>query len=105
MRKLLMVAWVVASALGVAASAHADEYVRGYTRSNGTYVAPHYRSSPDRSYNNNWSVQGNTNPYTGQMGTRSPTYNDRSPSYNNNMGGAYGGNPYSNPRNSNGYGN
>ena len=22
-------------------------YVKGYTKSNGTYVAPHYRTSPD----------------------------------------------------------
>jgi opacity protein-like surface antigen len=62
--------------------AAADEWVNGYTRSNGTYVQPHYQSSPDRSYNNNWSVQGNANPYTGSSGTAAPTYNDRSPDYN-----------------------
>lgn len=69
--------------------AFSDTFVRGYTKSNGTYVAPHYRSSPDSSYNNNWSVKGNQNPYTGSYGTNSPTYNDKSPSYNNNN---YGGN-------------
>lgn len=47
----------------------ADVKVRGYYRSDGTYVRPHYRSSPDRSHNNNWSVRGNVNPYTGQRGT------------------------------------
>jgi len=61
------------------ASAFADTYVRGYTKKNGTYVQPHYRSSPDRSYNNNWSVKPNVNPYTGDRGTRSPTYNDQPP--------------------------
>lgn len=30
-------------------------YVRGYTRSNGTYVSPHYRSDPDGIKSNNWS--------------------------------------------------
>ena len=40
-------------------------------RSNGTYVAPHYRTSPDRSRLNNWSTKGNYNPYTGKSGTRS----------------------------------
>jgi len=65
-----------------ATTVFADEYVRGYTRSDGTYVAPHYRSSPDSSYNNNYSTRGNTNPYTGERGTNSPTYNDRTPSYN-----------------------
>ena len=68
-------------------TAFADVYVRGYTRSDGTYVQPHYRSSPDSSYNNNWSVSPNINPYTGQRGTRSPTWNDQAPTYS----------PYSNP--------
>ena len=57
----------------------ADTYVEGYYRRDGTYVRPHYRSSPDGSYNNNWSVRPNYNPYTGQPGTRSPTWNDRNP--------------------------
>ena len=62
-----------------ATSAIADTYVNGYTRSDGTYVQGHYRSSPDNSYNNNYSVRGNTNPYTGEGGTRSQTYNDQTP--------------------------
>ena len=66
----------------------ADTYVNGYTRNNGTYVAPHMRSSPDNSYNNNWSTSPNTNPYTGRQGTNAPTYNDRSPSQNNNSYGS-----------------
>ena len=57
-----------------ATSAIADEYVNGYTRSNGTYVQPHYRSSPDSTNLNNYSTQGNTNPYTGTQGTVSPNY-------------------------------
>ena len=48
----------------------ADTYVRGYYKSNGTYVKPHYRSSPDSTRSNNWSTSGNTNPYTGKKGTR-----------------------------------
>lgn len=63
-------------------SAFADQYVNGYTRKDGTYVNGYYRSSPDSSYNNNYSVRGNTNPYTGERGTNSPTYNDRTPEYN-----------------------
>ena len=49
-------------------NAFADVYVDGYYRSNGSYVSPHYRSSPDSSTSNNWSTYGNTNPYTGAMG-------------------------------------
>ncbi len=52
------------------AQANADTYVRGYYRSNGTYVQPHYRSSPDSSVTNNYSYCGNTNPYTGTTGTQ-----------------------------------
>ena len=46
-----------------------DVAVRGYTKDNGTYVQPHYRSSPNEYKNDNWSTSGNTNPYTGQSGT------------------------------------
>ncbi len=44
--------------------------VKGYYRKDGTYVQPHYRSDPDRTVNNNWSTQGNVNPYTGKPGTK-----------------------------------
>ncbi len=50
--------------------ASASVYVRGYYSSRGTYVAPHYRSNPDSSRYNNWSMRGNYNPYTGRIGTR-----------------------------------
>jgi len=57
--------------------------VRGYFRSNGTYVAPHYRSAPDGNFSNNWSTAGNVNPYTGREGTRisppSPRYANPTP--------------------------
>ena len=45
-------------------------HVNGYFRSNGTYVQPHYRSAPDHDFYNNWSTKGNTNPYTGKIGTK-----------------------------------
>lgn len=48
----------------------ADTRVNGYIKKDGTYVAPHVRSAPDSSSNNNWSTQGNSNPYTGQAGTK-----------------------------------
>ena len=65
--------WAVGLALlmGILAAAPAwagDTFVRGYTRRNGTYVAPHYRSAPDEIRSNNWSCCGNTNPYTGKIG-------------------------------------
>ncbi len=51
---------------------HSDEYVRGYTTKNGTYVAPYYRSSPNGTTLDNYSTKGNTNPYTGQPGYKDP---------------------------------
>lgn len=47
-------------------------HVRGYTKKDGTYVAPHRRSSPDKSKSNNWGTKGNVNPYTGKEGTKEP---------------------------------
>ena len=61
--------------------ASASVYVRGYYRSDGTYVAPHYRSDPDGYFWNNYSSYGNINPYTGKIGTRWPSYYDYTPIY------------------------
>ena len=70
MKKLLVIAMTIICLLTAIGSAYADVYVRGHYRSNGTYVAPHYRSNPDGYSSNNWSSQGNVNPYTGKVGTR-----------------------------------
>ena len=62
---------------------NAATYVRGYYRSNGSYVQPHYRSDRDNSFHNNWSTYPNVNPYTGRVGTRrQPSYGYRSWSWN-----------------------
>lgn len=47
-------------------------HVNSYTRSDGTYVQPHYRTSADDSRFNNYSTKGNVNPYTGAPGTKDP---------------------------------
>lgn len=44
--------------------------VQGYTRKDGTYVAPHHATNRDDTKNNNWTTQGNVNPYTGKPGTK-----------------------------------
>lgn len=46
--------------------------VRGHVRRDGTYVEPHYRTTPDRSRLNNWGSRGNINPFTGKRGTEDP---------------------------------
>ena len=63
---------ILAALLVAAPTFAADTYVRGYTRSDGTYVAPHYRSAPNSTRLDNYSTQGNVNPYTGQAGTVNP---------------------------------
>ena len=54
-------------------SAVADVSVRGHFRKDGTYVAPHMRSSPNSTTLDNWSTKGNVNPYNGQVGTKNST--------------------------------
>lgn len=74
------------AALALSATASAQTYVHGYTKKDGTYVAPHYRSTADGNPYNNWSTKGNVNPYTGQAGTKDP---------NSSSNGSYGS--YSSP--------
>ena len=52
------------------ASTPGDHVVSGYTRSNGTYVAPYHATNPNSTKNDNYSTVGNVNPYTGQTGTK-----------------------------------
>ncbi|MEI7989151.1 MAG: hypothetical protein WCI88_08925 [Chloroflexota bacterium] len=52
--------------------AEAAVSVKGYFRSNGTYVQPYMRSNPDGNPFNNYSFPGNTNPYTGETATGNP---------------------------------
>jgi hypothetical protein len=69
-----MLCLAVLLVLATALTAEAQVRVRGYYRSNGTYVQPYYRSYPNSTQWDNWSTVGNLNPYTGQWGTRWPSY-------------------------------
>ena len=55
-------------------AAFADTYVNGYYKRDGTYVNGYTRSSPDSTNWNNYSTQGNSNPYTGNEVTRARDY-------------------------------
>lgn len=69
---------IVLLGLSMNSVALADEYVRGHYQKDGTYVTPHYRSSPDGNPYNNFSFPGNTNPYTGKVAPgNSDTYLQR----------------------------
>jgi hypothetical protein len=59
-------------------------HVKGYYKSNGTYVQPHMRSNPDGNQYNNWSTKGNVNPYTGKEGTKNVDNSNNSTTNTNN---------------------
>lgn len=66
MKKLLFIIAI----LFTTALSFAQVSVRGYYRSNGTYVQPHQRTAPNYTRNDNYSTVGNVNPYTGKAGTQ-----------------------------------
>lgn len=65
---------LILAVLSVVGVAHADTYVNGYYRSNGTYVQPHYRTDSNSTINDNYTTRPNVNPYNGNVGTRQPEY-------------------------------
>jgi hypothetical protein len=76
---------ILAGALALAATAAQAQYYgtgsnpqthtsSGYTRSNGTYVAPYVATNPNGTQRDNYGATGNVNPYTGAVGTRNPRY-------------------------------
>lgn len=81
MKRIITVASLLATVIGIAGPAQADVYVDSYYRSNGTYVEPYYRSSPNSSVYDNYSTDGNYNPYTGRSGYRNPSSNYSYPTY------------------------
>lgn len=73
MKKFLtMVGAICLFVLSLGSVVFGDEYVRGYFRRDGTYVQPHWRSSPDGNPYNNYNYPGNVNPYTGERATGNP---------------------------------
>jgi len=67
MRKLLLGCLAALVAFG---GAFAQVSVKGYTRKDGTYVAPYQRTAPNSTRDDNYSTRGNINPYTGEPGTK-----------------------------------
>ncbi|MCP1386363.1 hypothetical protein [Runella salmonicolor] len=57
------------------------KYQEGYQRSNGTYVQGHYKTESNATNIDNFSTQGNTNPYTLQSGTRAQDYSSEALNY------------------------
>ena len=73
MRLVIEVIVLSTVGIGFGIGAHAaDSRVRGHITKNGTFVAPHHRTTPDGSKANNFSSKGNVNPYTGKEGNQDP---------------------------------
>lgn len=53
-----------------ASAVFADVWVDGYVRKDGTYVPGHWRTEPNDTKNDNYSTEGNYNPYTGERGAK-----------------------------------
>lgn len=83
------------TALLIGGPVAADTYVQGYHKSDGTYVQPHHRSDPNQYRHDNYSSEGNRNPYNGNKGykrheyTNPPKYNKSHP-YGGGGGSLYG---------------
>jgi hypothetical protein len=70
MKKYLIFLIYIFPLISLATSSHS---VRGYTKKNGTYVAPHKATNPNYTQRDNWSSKPNTNPYTGKKGSKEVT--------------------------------
>lgn len=69
MKTITILGVVSMLALGLVSSAFAGTVkVKGYTKKNGTYIAPSYRTSPNKNKSDNYSTKGNYNPYSGKIG-------------------------------------
>lgn len=56
-------------------------YQSGYYKSNGTYVEPHYKTTPNGTNLDNFSTRSNLNPYTGSTGTKARDYSSGAYNY------------------------
>ena len=56
-------------------------YQSGYVRTDGTFVEPHYNTVSNNTNLDNFSTVGNTNPYTGETGTRARDYSSGALNY------------------------
>lgn len=80
MMKIALAACVLGIAMTVAGTVAArgkggsssPHTVKGHVTKDGTYVAPHVRTSPNSTKLDNYSTKGNVNPYTGKEGTKDP---------------------------------
>lgn len=68
MKKALILICAVTAGAAIAK----DTYVKPHVTKDGTFVDGHYKSGPNSTKIDNYSSNGNTNPYTGEKGTKDP---------------------------------
>lgn len=56
------------------AESGATTNVHGYSKRDGSYVAPHRRTDSNHTQRDNWSTKGNVNPDTGKKGTKNASH-------------------------------
>lgn len=56
-------------------------YQSGYTKDNGTYVEPHYKTNSNSTNWDNFSTKDNYNPYNGNTGSRARDYSNDAYNY------------------------
>lgn len=78
--KLAITVAAVLAITATAVEAQSTVHVRGYTKSDGTYVAPSERTAPNATKTDNWSSRPNVNPYTGVEGKKDPYAPSTNPS-------------------------
>lgn len=79
MKKVVFFASLVFCCIG--AKAQSTYYQRGYMKKDGTYVDGHYKTRSNSSNHDNYSTQGNYNPYNGNSGSRARDYSPEAYNY------------------------
>jgi len=82
MKKIFLISVLSICVLSFTSTVYADKYVKGYTKSNGTYVQGYYRSSPDSVRYNNINSQSNGGGQRDEYSSGLGATNKRNSSYN-----------------------
>ena len=68
--------------IGYVVTAQTSTLQSGYFKpSTGTYVEPHYKTTPNNTNTDNYSTKGNTNIYTGESGSKAADYSPAASNY------------------------
>lgn len=78
---ILTIGFMLISMLGYAQSNSSVRYQKGYYKSNGTYVKPHYKTQTNKTNHDNFTTRGNKNTYTQRSGTRPKDYSAGASNY------------------------